>query len=99
MLARWLMRTVQCRLCFGFLLEGSYGELRLANHQHAAGAQTEDRRCARKNRKSGGQMVQSGLAVISADRTADGDQRGGGKQSESCVEAAQGSYEKLRTQV
>src|SRR5215472_1302828 len=87
------------RLRFGFLFEVFYGELRFANHEQAARAQTENRRRTSKDREGSGSVVENGLAIVSANRTADGDERGGGKQSEAGVEAAQGFYEELRTQV
>src|SRR5215467_3356221 len=98
-LAQWLRRTMLSRLRLRFLLEIFHGELRFANHEHAARAQTEDCGRAGENCHSGGSAEEGGLTIVSNDGAADRDERGGGKQSESGVEAAKRLYEELRAQV
>src|SRR5690349_2649957 len=90
---------VQSSLRFRLLLQVFYGELGFADHEHTTGAQTKNRGCTGKNRKGRGRMIKNGLAVVSPNRAAHGDKRGGGKQSKAGVKAAQGFNEELRAQV
>ena len=68
---------MQGRLRFCFLLEVFYGELRFANHEHTAGAQTEDRGRAGENCQGGGGVEENGPAIVSNKGTADRDKRRG----------------------
>lgn len=73
----WLM--VKTRMGFGFLVQGFHCDLRFANHQDAASAQSKDRRRAGKYRKRGGTVKSNDVAIESLDRTTHGDKRGRSK--------------------
>ena len=85
----------QVRLFF----EGGDGNLRLANHQNASPGQSDDRRCASEDREGCSQFEQRRTAVVSRNRSANGNQRGRGEQSQPRVKKAQRFEEQLRTRV
>lgn len=91
--------TMMGRLRFRFLLEVFYGELRFANHQHAARAQTKNRGSAGDNCQGGCEAEESRLTIISDNRTAHGDQGRGGEQAESGVEKAERPDQQLGADV
>src|SRR5690349_3127767 len=93
-LARWLRWAVQSRLRLCFL-EVFYGELRFANHEHTARAQTEDRRRAGEDCQSGGRVEENRAAIVSNNGTSYGNEGGSREQAESGVKTTQRFYEEL----
>ena len=83
---------VQSQLRFRFLLQEFYGELCFADHQHAARAQSQNRGRARGNCQSGSSAEENGVAIVSLNRTAYGDERGCREQAEPDIEEAESFY-------
>ena len=66
-------------------------ELRLANHQHTAADQRDDRGRSARNANGSGYLECRWQAVIHHDRTGDRDERRTGEQSETRVKVAKRS--------